>query len=99
MLAKSSPASVLSKISAPTLLVQGQTDSLFPLSEANANAAGIAATGTPVKVTWFPGGHDGGSPSDDVTVQQQTLGWLNQYAARDGVTNDASFFPSATAET
>ncbi|WP_163511830.1 alpha/beta fold hydrolase [Fodinicola acaciae] len=88
LLEKSSPASILSRIKAPTLLVQGQTDSLFPLSEADANAAGIPA---PVKVTWFAGGHDAGSPSDDPTVRRQTLDWLNQYAARKNVSSGRGF--------
>ena len=35
---------------APTLLVQGTQDSLFGLGQADANARGIAAAGTPVKV-------------------------------------------------
>ena len=61
LLAASSPASILAKIKAPTLLTQGEQDSLFPLTEADANARGIAATGTPVKVMWRAGGHDGGS--------------------------------------
>jgi ABC-2 type transport system ATP-binding protein len=52
---------VLDKIKAPTLLIQGEVDTLFPLSEADANAKGIAATGTPVRVAWFTGGHDGGA--------------------------------------
>src|SRR2546430_13229432 len=47
---KSSPASVLDRITAPTLLIQGQADSLFPLSEADANAKRLAAHGTPVRV-------------------------------------------------
>ncbi len=57
---ESSPAAVLDRIKAPTLLIQGEADSLFPLAEADANARGIAATGTPVRVAWFTGGHDGG---------------------------------------
>ena len=61
LLRRSSPAAVLDKIKAPTLLIQGQADSLFPLSEAEANYRGIAATGTPVRVDWFTGGHDGGA--------------------------------------
>ncbi|MCU1690805.1 MAG: transporter related protein, partial [Jatrophihabitantaceae bacterium] len=64
LLHASSPASVLSSITAPTLLSQGQRDSLFPLGQADANARGIAANGTPVQVRWRAGGHDGGgSPS------------------------------------
>ena len=50
---------VLGRITAPTLLIQGEADSLFPLSEGEANAAGIAAHGTRVKVVWTAGGHDG----------------------------------------
>jgi ABC-2 type transport system ATP-binding protein len=63
---RSSPASVLDRIDAPTLLVQGTQDSLFGLGQADANARGIAANGTPVKVLWFAGGHDS-SASDRVT--------------------------------
>ena len=55
----SSPATVLDKITAPTLLSQGEQDALFPLSEADANARGIASHGTPVRVLWRTGGHDG----------------------------------------
>ena len=50
-----SPSTYLSRIRAPTLLTQGEQDSLFPLSEADANARGIAAHGTPVRVVWRPG--------------------------------------------
>ena len=40
LLRRSSPAGVLDRIKAPTLLVQGTADTLFPLSEADANARG-----------------------------------------------------------
>ncbi len=60
LLSRSSPASVLSRITAPTLLTQGEQDALFPLTEADANARGIAATGPPVGVVWRTGGHSGG---------------------------------------
>ena len=43
LLRRSSPAAVLDRIKAPTLLIQGEADSLFPLGEADANARGIAA--------------------------------------------------------
>ena len=46
MLDRSSPAGVLDRIHAPTLLVQGTQDSLFGLGQADANARGIAANGT-----------------------------------------------------
>ncbi|MEE3918727.1 CocE/NonD family hydrolase [Micromonospora sp. BRA006-A] len=68
LLRRSSPAGVLDRIKSPTLLVQGEADTLFPLAEADANARGIAAAGTPVRVAWFTGGHDGGSgPTSDPT--------------------------------
>jgi len=63
LLAESSPASVLADMQAPTLLTQGEQDSLFPLSEADANARQIAAAGAPVVVRWRAGGHD--APGDD----------------------------------
>jgi ABC-2 type transport system ATP-binding protein len=72
LLRASSPASVLGSITAPTLLIQGQQDSLFPLSEADANARGIAAHGTSVKVIWRSGGHDGPSQSDTVRLAFQS---------------------------
>jgi ABC-2 type transport system ATP-binding protein len=58
LLRQASPSSVLDRITAPTLLTQGEQDSLFPLDQADANARGIAAHGTPVKVYWRTGGHD-----------------------------------------
>ncbi|WP_131737455.1 alpha/beta fold hydrolase [Actinomadura roseirufa] len=59
-LRRSSPASVADRIKVPTLLVQGQSDSLFPLDQADANARAITRNGAPVSVVWFQGGHDGG---------------------------------------
>ncbi|WP_448625587.1 alpha/beta fold hydrolase [Geodermatophilus sp. URMC 64] len=80
VLERSSPASVLDRITAPTLLVQGTQDSLFGLGQADANARGIAANGTPVKVLWYAGGHDTGA-SDRVTerLREQIAGWFDWY--------------------
>jgi ABC-2 type transport system ATP-binding protein len=81
LLRRSSPASVLNRIKAPTLLIQGEIDSLFPLGEADANARGIAANGTPVRVAWFAGGHDGGTgPQSEVDrLHYLTAQWLDHY--------------------
>jgi ABC-2 type transport system ATP-binding protein len=78
VLDRSSPATVLDRIDVPTLLVQGTQDSLFGLGQADANARGIAATGAPVKVVWYAGGHDGGS-SDRVAedLREQVAGWFD----------------------
>ncbi|HWS34507.1 MAG TPA: alpha/beta fold hydrolase [Actinoplanes sp.] len=93
LLRKSSPATVLDKIKAPTLLIQGAVDSLFPLSEADANAKGIAATGTPVKVAWFTGGHDGGEGpgTDSDRVKYLTLQWLEHYLKGEGESPSDAF--------
>jgi ABC-2 type transport system ATP-binding protein len=81
LLRKNSPAPVLSQIKAPTLLIQGQADSLFPLTEGEANYRGIAATGTPIRVDWFTGGHDGGAgpKSDQDRLRYLTITWLDYY--------------------
>ncbi|HSV64297.1 MAG TPA: alpha/beta fold hydrolase [Mycobacteriales bacterium] len=82
LLRRSSPASVLDRIHAPTLLVQGQTDSLFPLSEADLNARGIAANGTPVKVVWYAGGHDGsGELAETDRLRDLVAAWFGHYLA------------------
>ncbi|MFB9316401.1 CocE/NonD family hydrolase [Cryptosporangium minutisporangium] len=84
-LRRSSPASVLNRINAPTLLIQGQADTLFPLSEADANARGIAANGTPVSVAWYAGGHDATASTREADrVDEMTLAWLRHYLDETG---------------
>ncbi|MEU8272936.1 CocE/NonD family hydrolase [Microbispora bryophytorum] len=78
LLRRSSPISVPGRIKVPTLLIQGQRDSLFPLSHADANARAIAATGAPVEVAWFNGGHDGGDGEAD-WLSDRTSGWFDRY--------------------
>jgi ABC-2 type transport system ATP-binding protein len=93
LLRKSSPAPVLGQIKAPTLLIQGQVDTLFPLSEGDANARGIAAAGTPVRVAWFTGGHDGGTgPQSEVDrLHFLTAQWLDHYLKGNGKAPADSF--------
>ncbi|WP_285899144.1 alpha/beta fold hydrolase [Pseudonocardia sp. DR1-2] len=77
LLRRSSPATVTDRITAPTLLVQGEQDTLFGLDQADANARQIAANGTPVSVLWFAGGHDGGGP--DSEVRARIADWFDQH--------------------
>ncbi|ROO90281.1 ABC-2 type transport system ATP-binding protein [Actinocorallia herbida] len=56
-LLRASSPSTAPPVKAPTLLIQGQSDSLFPLDHADANARRAAG---PVSVVWYQGGHDGG---------------------------------------
>ncbi|MER5997521.1 CocE/NonD family hydrolase [Nonomuraea angiospora] len=82
LLRKSSPITVAGQIKAPTLLIQGQRDSLFPLGHADANAKAIAAAGTPVSLAWFDGGHDGGNGEADWVFDQSTA-WFARYLKGD----------------
>jgi ABC-2 type transport system ATP-binding protein len=99
LLDKSSPASVANRIKAPTLLIQGAVDTLFPLSEADANARAIAATGTPVRLAWFTGGHDGGAgpQTDQDRTRFLTAQWLDHYLKGVGDPPPTSFTYSRVA--
>ncbi|MBK5248206.1 MAG: ATP-binding cassette domain-containing protein [Actinomycetales bacterium] len=86
LLAASSPAAVLNRMSAPTLLLQGTQDTLFGLDHADANARQIAAAGAPVQVVWFAGGHDGAAGVDAFTATEETVtDWLATYLPVDGL--------------
>ena len=89
LLQASSPASVIHSIRAPTLLTQGEQDSLFPLSEADANAKGLAETGTPVQVIWRAGGHDGSGSAGGADVTGAMITWFDDAFA--GRTPDTTF--------
>ncbi|MCX4749623.1 alpha/beta fold hydrolase [Kitasatospora sp. NBC_01287] len=78
LLAQSSPSSYASQIKVPTLVVQGQQDSLFPLDQGDEMAKAIAANGAPVSVDWFDGGHDGGTETSD-RVDDRVIAWFDHY--------------------
>ncbi len=61
-----SPVTVTGKITQPTLLVQGEQDTLFGLDQADATARQISKAGGDVKVVWYTGGHDGGKPGPEL---------------------------------
>lgn len=85
LLQASSPAPVLDRITAPTLLLQGEQDSLFPLDQADANARGISAAGTEVKVRWLEGGHDsGGDAASPDTFTGPVLAWFDDHLRGSG---------------
>lgn len=77
-----SPQAVGARIKVPTLLTQGQTDSLFPLGQADAAAKAIRANGAPVDVDWIAGGHDGGDLEND-RVQARVDAWFDRYLKDD----------------
>jgi putative CocE/NonD family hydrolase len=68
-----SPVSYLDRVKAPTLLIQGQADSLFNLNEATATYRTLKAQGTPVKMIWQSWGHSGGQAAGELDVGQGNL--------------------------
>ncbi len=78
LLLRSSPASVASRIHAPALLIQGETDSLFGLDQANSNFQALRHNGTPVDMVWFAGGHDGGN-QETSRITQLTEQWFDRW--------------------
>ncbi|MFJ6616486.1 alpha/beta fold hydrolase [Kitasatospora sp. NPDC091335] len=84
LLERSSPSSVAAQLKAPTLVVQGQQDSLFPLDQGDRIAKAVAANGAPVAVDWFAGGHDGGTDTS-ARVDDRATAWFDRYLKDHGL--------------
>jgi ABC-2 type transport system ATP-binding protein len=82
LLESRSPSAVGDRIKVPALIVQGQADSLFPLSHADAMAKRISANGAPVTVDWIAGGHDGGD-RETGRVEGRIGDWFDRYLGQD----------------
>ncbi|MFF6986827.1 CocE/NonD family hydrolase [Streptomyces sp. NPDC010273] len=87
-----SPVTYLKQVKAPTLLVQGQADTLFNLNEATATYKTLTAQGTTTKMIWQSWGHSGGMTDPaagelDLTkgdlessyVGRRILSWFDRY--------------------
>ncbi|WP_204164608.1 alpha/beta fold hydrolase [Nocardioides daejeonensis] len=83
-----SPVSHVAKIRTPTLLMQGQYDTLFNLNESLANYRILRKQGTPVKLVWQRWGHSGdpapGEMGAVLSVKRdysvaRTVAWLDRY--------------------
>ena len=83
LLASVSPQSFLSTLRAPTLLSQGQADSLFPLTESYKTAEGIkkANPALPLSMIWHAGGHDGGT-DQSAYLRTQYLNWFKKHLSK-----------------
>ncbi|GAA2926689.1 CocE/NonD family hydrolase [Streptomyces thioluteus] len=92
LLARRSPSAVADRIKVPTLLVQGQSDSLFPLDQADRAADAIRRNGAPVAVDWIAGGHDTGSGEEDDRVAERTRAWFDRYLKDDEDTGTGPAF-------
>ncbi|GAA0451170.1 CocE/NonD family hydrolase [Streptomyces sp. NPDC046215] len=83
LLERRSPSAVADRIKVPALLVQGQSDSLFPLDQSDAAARAVGRNGAPVSVDWIAGGHDSGVGESD-RVERRTRAWFDRYLKDDG---------------
>ncbi|MFF1659092.1 CocE/NonD family hydrolase [Streptomyces sp. NPDC058255] len=99
-----SPVSYLREVQAPTLLVQGQADSLFNLNEATATYKTLKAQGTPTKLIWQSWGHSGGltdPASGELNLSQgnlessyvgrRILAWFDRYLRHHDVDTGPGF--------
>jgi ABC-2 type transport system ATP-binding protein len=89
-----SVASYVGRIKAPTLLVQGQKDTLFNLQEAVATYRGLRAQGTPARMVWQSWGHSASTPApgeldldapslDDTYLGRRFHAWMDHYVRGD----------------
>jgi ABC-2 type transport system ATP-binding protein len=84
-----SVSSYVSKVTIPTLVIQGENDTLFNLNEGVANYRALKKQGTPTKMIWFSGGHSGPNAPGDITfgspnpatehVTHRVSDWLDHY--------------------
>jgi predicted acyl esterase len=85
-----SVSTYLRKITVPTLVVQGQKDTLFNLQEAVATYKSLQAQGTPTKMVWQSWGHSGSTPAPgeldfgaasikDSYLGRRFLSWMDHY--------------------
>ncbi|MEV5382190.1 CocE/NonD family hydrolase [Streptomyces sp. NPDC052721] len=91
LLEERSPSAVGDRVKVPTLLVQGQTDSLFSLGQADAAEKAIRANGAPVDVDWIAGGHDGGD-METSRVEARVRAWFDRYLKGDKGTGTGPAF-------
>ncbi len=96
-----SVTSYLQKVTVPTLIIQGQSDTLFNLNEGVATYQALKRQGTPTKMIWINGGHSGpnapgelsfGSP-DPATenVSARAADWLDHYLLDSSVSTGPEF--------
>ena len=83
-----SVASYVSRIKIPTLLVQGQHDTLFNIQEAVATYRALRAQGTEARMSWFSGGHSGDNAAGDLDLSRgvdgshqgrRWISWMDRY--------------------
>jgi ABC-2 type transport system ATP-binding protein len=79
---------ILPAIKAPTLIIQGEDDTLFTLDQADANFRGLPAD-TPAEMRWVAGGHDAEITVDPLIDDLEE--WFGRYLRRDGSADNNPF--------
>ncbi|TKJ24510.1 hypothetical protein A6V29_04690 [Blastococcus sp. CCUG 61487] len=87
-LRSNSVASYVSDVRTPTLIAQGQADTLFNLQESVATYSALKQQGTPVSLVWHSWGHSGLDPlpgeldrrnPENSYQGRQVLAWFDHY--------------------
>jgi ABC-2 type transport system ATP-binding protein len=95
-----SVSTYLSRIRIPTLLVQGEADTLFNLNEAVATYRALRAQGTPTQLIWQSWGHSDSqaAPGELDTAAPQTtyegqrfIAWFDHYLRGSSVSTGPAF--------
>ncbi|MGH3338346.1 MAG: alpha/beta hydrolase, partial [Propionibacteriaceae bacterium] len=79
---------ILPAIKSPTLIIQGEDDTLLTLDQADANLRGLPAE-TAARMKWVAGGHDAELSVDALIDDLEA--WFGRYLKRDGSAGDTSF--------
>lgn len=87
------PAGLVAQIRAPTLIIQGTIDNLFPPTEAVDNYRALRRNAVPAKMIWYCGGHGFclTGTRDGEVAQRQTRRWLAKYLKGEPVSTGAGF--------
>ena len=84
-LADHGPGALIDRVRAPALIMQGTTDTLFPLDQASAAFAALRKHGVPVAMLWYCGGHVAcaSEPGDPRTLARAGLAWFDRWLRPD----------------
>ena len=88
-----SVASYIAQVKVPTLLMQGQADTLFNLNEATATYKALRAQGTVVKMVWQHYGHSsaGMLPGENDYLVGRASAWFARYLKGQAVATGPQF--------
>ncbi|SOD71122.1 X-Pro dipeptidyl-peptidase-like protein [Jatrophihabitans sp. GAS493] len=88
-----SPGPVMGQITAPTLLLAGTGDTLFPLDGDILTYSALKSAGTPVQMVWYCGGHGicNNNPGPSTYTTTLELAFLDKYLKKQDISTGAPF--------